>query len=104
MFRYRKENDQIATPMSVEPLSGTPMSVDKSVMEAGQMHKTQAIMNDRDRFFDVAEYQMDILKYLKIVEVIFFALRFFVYNKFIYLDPKEYSSSCRLHEKTARHQ
>lgn len=55
--------------MSVEPMTGTPMSVDKSALEVEQVHKS--IKNDRDRFFDVAEYQKDILKYLKIVEVYF---------------------------------
>lgn len=72
--RYRKDikqDDQLATPMSVEPMSGTPMSVDKSCMEVEHVLKTQAIKNDRDRFFEVAEYQKDILKYLKIVEVIY---------------------------------
>jgi hypothetical protein len=54
--------------MSIEP-SVTPMSVDKSSMEVELVHK--AIKNDRDRFFEVAEYQKDILKYLKIVEVKF---------------------------------
>lgn len=61
------KDDHLATPMSVEPMSGTPMSVDKSVFEIDQVHKV--IKNDRDRFFDVAEYQKDILKYLKVVEV-----------------------------------
>lgn len=54
--------------MSVEPT--TPMSVDKSVMDVESAHKS-IIRNDRDRFFEVIEYQKDILKYLKQIEVIF---------------------------------
>lgn len=72
IFRYRKDlpaDDHLATPMSIEPMTGTPMSVDKTTMEIEQAHK--AFKNDRDRFFDVAEYQNDILKYLKVVEVSF---------------------------------
>ena len=68
--RYRKEaqDDQLATPMSVaEVNNGTPMSVDKTALEHDQNQK--AIKNDRDRFFDVCEYQKDILKYLKVSEV-----------------------------------
>lgn len=60
------EDDHLATPMSVEP-TGTPMSVDKSNLEVEQVQKF--IKNDRDHFFDVTEYQKDILKYLKLVEV-----------------------------------
>lgn len=55
--------------MSVEPMSGTPMSVDKSVLEVQHVQKIQAIKNDRERFYEVAEYQNDILQYLKVVEV-----------------------------------
>jgi len=51
--------------MSLEP--PTPMSVDKSTMEIDQENKTQ-IRHDRDRFFDVVEYQKDILQYLKQAE------------------------------------
>jgi beta-lactamase superfamily II metal-dependent hydrolase len=43
------------------------MSVDKSTMEVGTASKQ--IRNDRDRFFDVVEYQQDILQYLKQLEV-----------------------------------
>lgn len=45
----------------------TPMSVDKSCLEADA--NKSAIRNDRDRFFEVVEYQKDILKYLKKLEV-----------------------------------
>ncbi|CAG9800457.1 unnamed protein product [Chironomus riparius] len=67
-FTYRKEtqDDQLATPMSVAEAIGTPMSVDKTSLEDDQ--KSLAIKNDRERFFEVAEYQKDILKYLKVVE------------------------------------
>lgn len=52
--------------MSVEPT--TPMSIDKSVMDVEVANKS-TIRNDRDRFFDVIEYQKDILQYLKQNEV-----------------------------------
>jgi len=62
--------------MSVAETIGTPMSVDKTSLEDDQ--KALAIKNDRERFFEVAEYQKDILKYLKMTEVnfsfIFYAL------------------------------
>lgn len=68
--RYLKEiqvkDDALATPMSVVDPS-TPMSVDKSCLET-EANKS-AIRNDRDRFFEVVEYQKDILKYLKKLEV-----------------------------------
>lgn len=54
--------------MSVE-VGSTPMSIDRSVMLDENIQKSLAIKNDRDRFFEVTEYQNDILKYLKIVEV-----------------------------------
>lgn len=52
--------------MSVEP--STPMSVDKSAMELGTASKN-VIRHDRDRLFEVVEYQKDILRYLKQNEV-----------------------------------
>lgn len=55
--------------MSVAETIGTPMSVDKTSLEDDQ--KALAIKNDRERFFEVAEYQKDILKYLKMTEVNF---------------------------------
>lgn len=72
-FSYRNSKldqvkDAIATPMSVEP--STPMSVDKSTMEVATASKS-LIRNDRDRFFEVVEYQKDILQYLKQLEVSF---------------------------------
>lgn len=45
----------------------TPMSIDKSCLDL-EANKS-AIRNDRDRFFEVVEYQKDILKYLKKLEV-----------------------------------
>ncbi|CRK96014.1 CLUMA_CG009454, isoform A [Clunio marinus] len=70
-FSYRTTKDihakdEIATPMSIiEP--STPMSIDKSVLGGNLSHKS-IIRNDRDRFFEVYEYQKDILEYLKQVE------------------------------------
>lgn len=55
--------------MSVADISGTPMSVDKTSLDDEQIQKALTIKNDRDRFFDVCEYQQDILKYLKATEV-----------------------------------
>jgi cyclin A len=44
---------------------GTPMSVDKSTLPDDAR---DAFKNDRDRFFEVVEYQQDILVYLKSTE------------------------------------
>lgn len=52
--------------MSVEPT--TPMSVDKSAIDV-ELAKESIIRNDRERFFEVVEYQKDILGYLKQTEV-----------------------------------
>lgn len=51
--------------MSVEAM--TPMSVDKSTLDV-EVIKSPA-RNERDRFFEVVEYQEDILQYLKQNEV-----------------------------------
>lgn len=61
-----KNDDLPETPMSVGE-SFSPMSVDKSVtlLEA---ELSLAPRNDRDRFFEVEEYQSDILSYLKEAE------------------------------------
>ena len=70
-YRNAKEiqvkDDGVATPMSVlDPT--TPMSIDKSCVDIEQANKS-AIRNDRERFFEAIEYQKDILKYLKQLEV-----------------------------------
>lgn len=52
--------------MSVEPT--TPMSIDKSIMDVQSAQKS-IIRSDRDRFFEAVDYQKDILKYLKQLEV-----------------------------------
>ena len=54
--------------MSLEPT--TPMSIDKSTIDAELIQKS-IIRTDRDRFFEVVEYQNDILQYLKQLEVSF---------------------------------
>ncbi len=62
--------------MSVQ--NASPMSVDKSVMSItnDDFNKDISIKslrrqpkNDRDRFFEVVEYQPDIVAYLKTIEV-----------------------------------
>ncbi len=45
------------------------MSVDKTSADMEAAQKALVLKNHRDRFYEVAEYQNDILKYLKIVEV-----------------------------------
>lgn len=60
-----KNAELLETPMSVGD-SFSPMSVDKSVM---QVEDTSLVpRNDRERFFEVEEYQVDILAYLKEAE------------------------------------
>ncbi|XP_055631616.1 G2/mitotic-specific cyclin-A [Toxorhynchites rutilus septentrionalis] len=64
-FHELKNVELLETPMSVgESLS--PMSVDKSVLIAE--NTTLTPRNDRERFFEVEEYQTDILTYLKEAE------------------------------------
>lgn len=59
--------------MSVIDVS-TPMSIDKSNMEMDHDHSKDTSgsshRNERERFFEVVEYQKDILQYLKQTEVI----------------------------------
>lgn len=102
IYSYRKDVkvDQFNTPMSVADV-GTPMSVDKTTIEEDQ----KTIKNDRDRFFDVCEYQNDIIKYLKSTEV---AKDHFLINELLpkinnllFLEPEKHSS--RLHEEATRH-
>nr|XP_019556991.2 G2/mitotic-specific cyclin-A [Aedes albopictus] len=60
-----KNAELLETPMSVGD-SFSPMSVDKSVV---QVEDTSLVpRNDRERFFEVEEYQVDILAYLKEAE------------------------------------
>lgn len=60
-----KNAELLETPMSVGD-SFSPMSVDKSVI---QVEDTSLVpRNDRERFFEVEEYQVDILEYLKEAE------------------------------------
>lgn len=89
--------------MSVEPT--TPMSIDKSTVDAEPVSKS-VIRNDRDRFFEVLEYQKDILKYLKQLEVrrTILCWPFRLNSSFHFADSEKYSSSRRVHEETARHQ
>lgn len=60
-----KNAELLETPMSVSE-SLSPMSVDKSVV----LVEDTSILprNDRERFFEVEEYQVDILSYLKEAE------------------------------------
>lgn len=60
--------------MSVGEFLASPMSVDKSMLDAATTPRTDAssldkqLLEMRQRFFDVAEYQTDILDYLKEAE------------------------------------
>jgi hypothetical protein len=55
--------------MSVAEMGLTPMSVDKSGLANEYAQKIATIRSERDNFFEVTEYQQDIIKYLKTVEV-----------------------------------
>lgn len=62
-----KKAELLETPMSVsETLS--PMSVDKSVALIEAETSLAVPRNDRERFFEVEEYQVDILSYLREAE------------------------------------
>lgn len=58
----------VNTPMSVGGVL-TPMSVDKSVLIDETADKVVTTRSDRERFFDVEEYQRDILTNLKEAEL-----------------------------------
>lgn len=63
----------LETPMSVGEFLASPMSVDKSMLDATPKNAAdstvdQQLLQMRERFFDVAEYQSDILEYLKEAE------------------------------------
>lgn len=58
---------KVDTPMSVSGIM-SPMSVDKSVVIEENPEKELVPRNDRERFFEVPEYQHDILAYLKEAE------------------------------------
>lgn len=57
---------KVDTPMSISKAL-SPMSVDVLVTESPA--KPAQPINDRDRFFEVEEYQVDILTYLKAAEL-----------------------------------
>lgn len=61
-----KNAELLETPMSVGD-SFSPMSVDKSVVQV-EVDTSLVPRNDRERFFEVEEYQVDILAYLKEAE------------------------------------
>ncbi|CAO1330944.1 unnamed protein product [Diamesa hyperborea] len=71
-LREINKHDDSFTPMSVIDVS-TPMSIDKSNMEMDHDHSKDSsgssLRNERERFFEVVEYQKDILQYLKQTEV-----------------------------------
>lgn len=58
---------KVDTPMSVSGIM-SPMSVDKSVVIEEIPEKILVPRNDRERFFEVPQYQHDILAYLKEAE------------------------------------
>lgn len=61
--------------MSVMDLMMSPMSVDKSAMGTSTANCSMATMkSERERFFEIEEYQCDILAYLKEAEVLTFCL------------------------------
>lgn len=62
-----KNAELLETPMSVSE-SLSPMSVDKSVALIEADSSLAVPRNDRERFFEVEEYQVDILAYLREAE------------------------------------
>jgi hypothetical protein len=62
-----KQNDFLETPMSVAEML-SPMSVDKTALVEEQIERPLP-RTDRDRFFEVEDYQEDILTYMKEAEV-----------------------------------
>lgn len=62
-----KKAELLETPMSVSE-SLSPMSVDKSVALIEADSSLAVPRNDRERFFEVEEYQVDILAYLREAE------------------------------------
>uniref|UniRef100_A0A1Q3FVN6 Putative g1/s-specific cyclin e n=1 Tax=Culex tarsalis TaxID=7177 RepID=A0A1Q3FVN6_CULTA len=62
-----KNAELLETPMSVSE-SLSPMSVDKSVQLIEADSSLAVPRNDRERFFEVEEYQVDILAYLREAE------------------------------------
>lgn len=62
----REIKEGTSTPMSVGECL-TPMSIDKSAIDINRL-QSPATKSDRDLFFEVKEYQADILEYLKEAE------------------------------------
>lgn len=62
--------EHLETPMSVADLL-SPMSVDKSATTSNSSadNSLLTIKSERERFYDIVEYQSDILAYLKEAEV-----------------------------------
>lgn len=68
---HELKNDFLETPMSISD-NMTPMSIDKSMREETPVNIVAELPNtcqtDRDRFFEVEEYRLDILQYLREAE------------------------------------
>lgn len=68
---HELKNDFLETPMSISD-NMTPMSIDKSMREETPVNIIAELpntcQNDRDRFFEVEEYRLDILEYLREAE------------------------------------
>lgn len=111
-LRETNKHDQSFTPMSVVDLS-TPMSIDKSNMEMDHDHSKDTSgsshRNERERFFEVVEYQKDILRYLKQTEVIITTILCDVEPVItkcikLILGSKKFPSTTRVHEEATRYQ
>lgn len=77
------------------------MSIDKSVLDVESAQKS-IIRSDRDRFFEAVDYQKDILKYLKQLEVNSSSSISGIFEiTFSSTDSEEPTSACWIHEKTA---
>lgn len=70
-------DELLETPMSVGDVLTSPMSIDKSsigqidesiLSSANKKSPKKQTRNDRERFFDVKEYQQDILEYFREIE------------------------------------
>lgn len=66
--RHALHELKVDTPMSVSGIL-SPMSVDKSVVIEETPETIPIPRNDRERFFEVPDYQHDILEYLKEAEL-----------------------------------
>lgn len=73
VFEKEESKESVLSPMSLsggsEIIEASPMSVDKSLTICTNLNKSLRVKPEREIFYDMPEYRIDIHKYLREAEV-----------------------------------